>query len=221
MDINEIKNILDKQKEQWDNSFTNIPDMFEKEESYSARKALKTIIDKNYSKILELGGGQGRDTLYFAKNNLKVDVLDYSKASIQTIIEKSKQLGVYDNICANCYDIRNPLPYADKTFDICYSHMLYCMALTISELKFLTSEVRRVLKPGGLNIFTVRNTKDKHFGLGNYIRKDMYEIGGFIVHYFNKEKIKKLSKGYEIIEIHEFEEGKLPKKLYYVSMKKI
>lgn len=221
LNTNERKKILDKQREQWDNSFINISDMFEKEESYAARKTLKTIINKDYGKILELGGGQGRDTLYFAKSNLEIDVLDYSQASIKTIIDKSKNLGLCDNIYASCHDIRNPLPYADNTFDVCYSHMLYCMALTMSELKFLTTEIRRILKPGGLNIFTVRNTKDKHYGLGNYIGKDIYEMGGFIIHFFNEEKIRQLSKGYEIIEIHEFEEGTLPRKLYYVSMKKI
>jgi hypothetical protein len=40
--------------------------------------------------------------------------------------------------------------------DICYSHMLYCMALTTSELEFLSQEVRRVLKPGGLNYKEIR-----------------------------------------------------------------
>ena len=36
--------------------------------------------------------------------------------------------------------------------------MLYCMALTTSELEFLSKEILRALKPGGLNFYTVRNT---------------------------------------------------------------
>ncbi len=49
----------------------------------------------------------------------------------------------------------------------------------------------------------------------------MYEIaGGFIVHFFSKEKIEHLAKGYEGFEIEEFEEGELPRKLYMVTMRK-
>ena len=35
--------------------------------------------------------------------------------------------------------------------------MLYCMAFSFDQLKFLSSEIHRVLKPGGLNIYSVRN----------------------------------------------------------------
>lgn len=49
----------------------------------------------------------------------------------------------------------------------------------------------------------------------------MWEIGGgFIVHFFSKEKIEHLSKGYEIVNVEEFEEGDLPKKLFMVTLRK-
>lgn len=34
----------------------------------------------------------------------------------------------------------------------------------------------------------------------------MYEAGGFIVHFFSKDKVKHLVQGYEIVSIDEFEE---------------
>ena len=50
---------------------------------------------------------------------------------------------------------------------------------------------------------------------------DMWEIGGgFIVHFFNKETIERLARGYEIISIEEFEETDLPKRLFLVAQKK-
>ena len=36
----------------------------------------------------------------------------------------------------------------------------------------------------------------------------MYEVGGFIVNFFDRAKVEKVSKGYEIVSIDEFEEGK-------------
>jgi hypothetical protein len=37
------------------------------------------------------------------------------------------------------HDVRDPLPFEKETF-ACYSHMLYCMALTVAELEFLSNE---------------------------------------------------------------------------------
>jgi len=41
------------------------------------------------------------------------------------------------------HDIRNPLPLDDASFDACYSHMLYSMALGTPELERLSQEVWR------------------------------------------------------------------------------
>ena len=61
------------------------------------------------------------------------------------------------------------------------------MALTTIDLKKLNSEIFRVLKPGGINIYTVRHTNDGDFQNGIYLGEDLYENDGFIVHYFSKE----------------------------------
>ncbi len=49
----------------------------------------------------------------------------------------------------------------------------------------------------------------------------MYEIsGGFIVHFFSREKVEHLAKGFDILSIDEFEEGMLPRKLFRVTLRK-
>jgi hypothetical protein len=48
----------------------------------------------------------------------------------------------------------------------------------------------------------------------------MYEVGGFIVHFFDREKVSRLSAGYDILGVDELEEGELPRKLFMVTMKK-
>ena len=83
------------------------------------------------------------------------------------------------------------------------------------------SEAYRILKPGGINIYTVRHTNDGDFQNGIHIGEDLYENDGFIVHFFSKEKVKRLSKGFEVLDIEKFEEGKFPRKLFIVKNKKI
>jgi hypothetical protein len=62
------------------------------------------------------------------------------------------------------------------------------MALTTTELEFLSAEVRRVLKPSGLNIYTLRHTNDPDYRTGIHRGEDMYEVGGFIVHFLAGKK---------------------------------
>ncbi len=215
-----MKEVLNGQHQHWENMLLNKPDMFGTEPSDPAQKAAELFKKEGKVKILELGGGQGRDTIFFAQNGFQVTVLDYCESGIETITQKSKDLGVSKSITAACHDVRKPLPFEDETFDACYSHMLYCMALTMAELEILSDEIRRVLRPNGLNIYTVRNTKDPHFRTGIHQGEEIYEIGGFVLHFFSKKKVEHLAKGFEIVSIDEFEEGGLPKRLFRVTQRK-
>ena len=48
----------------------------------------------------------------------------------------------------------------------------------------------------------------------------MWEMNGFVVHYFSEGKVRRLAEGYEIVSIEEFTEGPLPKRLYQVVLRK-
>ena len=219
-DKRKVEEVLNGQHRHWEDMLLNKPEMFGTERSDPAQKAAELFKKEGSTKILELGGGQGRDTIFFAQNGFQVYVLDYCESGIEAITQKSKDLGVSKSITAACHDARKPLPFDDETFDACYSHMLYCMALTTAELEFLSDEIRRVLKPNGLNIYTVRNTKDPHFQTGIHQGEEIYEIGGFVIHFFSKEKVEHLAKGFEILSVDEFEEGILPKRLFRVTLRK-
>ena len=148
---------LDKQSQHWEANFSSKPEMFGFEPSIAAVKSLKFFKGKN---IVELGAGLGRDTIFFAQNSVYVEALDYSKKAIETIEKKSKESNLTNFIKTKILDIRKKLPYQNNTMDACFSHMLYCMALSNSDLENLNKEVLRILKPGGINIYTVRNTED-------------------------------------------------------------
>lgn len=208
------------QVQHWQDSFSNNSEMFGEAPSVAAIKAAEILKNENKTNILELGGGQGRDTIFFAQNGFNVQVLDYCLSGVESITQKAKKKDLSQNITAECHDIRKLFPFENNSFDACYSHMFYCMELTTNELELISSEIRRILKPGGLNIYTVRHTGDSHFGSGIHRGEDMYEVGGFIVHFFSKEKVHHLAKGYVVLNIEEFEEGPLPRKLFHVTLRK-
>jgi len=214
------KKILDQQSQHWEKNFSSKPGMFGLEPSQAAIKALKTFKEKNISRIIELGSGLGRDTIFFAKNSIFVEALDYSPTGIKTTNKKAKELNISKFIKARVYDVRQKLPFDDQSFKGCFSHMLYCMAFATKELISLSSELQRIIKPKGINIYTVRHIDDSDYGVGIHRGENLYETGGFIVHFFSKEKIKKLSTGFEIKNIEKFEEGRLPRKLFLVVAEK-
>ena len=216
-----MKNInLNNQEEYWETNYTNKPKMFGLTPSFAAEKALKVFKKKNISNIVELGAGLGRDTVFFAKNNIKVEALDYSPTAIRTIQEKIKDNNLFDLISAKYFDLRNKLPFKDNSINGIFSHMLYCMALTNSEVKKLNNEILRVLKPGGINIYTVRNLNDGDYKKGIHMGEEMYENDGFIINFFSEKKVKSLLKGFENLSIINFEEGNFPRKLFLIQNKK-
>tara|TARA_B110000263_G_scaffold218651_1_gene205427 strand:- start:1075 stop:1728 length:654 start_codon:yes stop_codon:yes gene_type:complete len=215
------KEILNQQSQHWESNFSSKPEMFGLDPSIPAKKSLKLFQNQNISKIIELGAGLGRDTIYFAKNSIHVVALDYSQSGLEAINQKAKKNSLSNSITTNFFDVRKKLPFEDNSVEACYSHMLYCMALTTSELENLNNEIYRVLKPNGINIYTARHTKDGDYKNGIHRGEDLYEKDGFIVHFFSEKKVKSLLKGFKNISIDLFEEGSFPRKLFFVCNKKI
>ena len=214
------KEILNQQSQHWESNFSSKPEMFGLNPSLAAKKALKIFKIEKINKVVELGAGLGRDTIYFAKNSIHVEALDYSPSGIKIINQKINQNNFSNLVNTKILDVRKTLPFEDNSIDGFYSHMLYCMALTTSDLENLNKEIHRILKPGGINIYTVRHTNDGDFKKGVQIVEDMYENDGFIVHFFSKNKINNLMNGFVNLETTNFEEGNFPRKLFFVCNKK-
>ena len=211
---------LNQQSQHWENNFSSKPEMFGLDPSLSAKKALKLLQEKNIKSVIELGAGLGRDTIFFGKNLIHTIALDYSPSGIKVIDQKIKKANLSKYISSKLFDVREKLPFEDNSIDACYSHMLYCMALTTEDLAKLNNEIKRILKPGGINIYTVRHTNDGDFQNGNHIGEDLYENDGFIVHYFSEEKVNSLLNGFKNISLEKFEEGTFPRKLFFIVNEK-
>ena len=213
--------VLNQQSQHWEKNFSNKPEMFGLEPSLPSKKALKVFQENKISKVVELGAGLGRDTIFFASNSIQITALDYSPSGIKVINEKAEKQNLKNLISTKIFDIRKKLPFKDNSIEACFSHMLYCMALTSIELEELNNEICRILKPGGINIYTVRHVGDGDYKKGIHRGEDLYENDGFVVHFFSKDKVNRLLKGFKNLNIENFEEGSFPRKLFIVYNKKI
>lgn len=211
---------LEGQHAQWVRTYATRPDFLGATASEPAQRAAQRFHSYGVRELLELGPGQGRDSLLFAAAGIRVTAIDFAEDGLDQISQKAAMAGLSQAITTMHHDVRQPLPLPDASFDACYAHLLFCMALTTGELDRLSTEVRRVLRGNGLVVYTVRNTSDPHYRSGLAHGDGMFEMGGFIVHFFDRALIDRLASGFELLEVAEYEEGKLPRRLFGVTMRK-
>ena len=211
--------MLDAQREHWQATFDANPDLYGTGPGEPGAYAVGLLAREQIHDLLELGAGQGRDTLAFLRAGLTVTALDYAAGALARLHRVATDAGLASRLTTVVHDVRQPLPLPDRGFDAVYSHMLFNMALTTSQLETLSGEVHRVLRPGGLHIYTVRHTGDAHYGVGTSHGDSMFDNGGFIVHFFDRALVDRLATGFTLLDLTPFEEGGLPRRLWRITLR--
>ena len=210
----------DAQREHWQATFEANPEMYGTDPSQPGAYAAELFNREHVRELLELGAGQGRDTLAFLRAGLQVTALDFAPPALASIHQAAAAAGLAERLVTLVHDVRQPLPLPDACVDAVYSHMLFNMRLSTAQLRTLAAEVRRVLRPGGLHVYTVRHTGDAHYGIGTDHGDDMFENGGFIVHFFDRALVDRLAVGYTMLDLTAFEEGDLPRRLWRITSRR-
>ncbi|GAA2740433.1 class I SAM-dependent methyltransferase [Kitasatospora cinereorecta] len=206
------------QRAHWERTYTAHPGMYGEQPSEAAVRAAAVFAAGG--EVLELGAGHGRDALYFARSGFAVRATDFSPVGLAQLAERAAAEGL--PVTTAVQDVREPLEVADGSVDGVFAHMLLCMALSTGEIEALVGEVRRVLRPGGTFVYTVRHTGDAHYGAGVAHGDDIYEHGGFAVHFFSRELVGRLAgEGWELVGVEGLEEGELPRRLWWVVQRRV
>ena len=83
----------------WDKLYQTDNSFFGEERSNFGLSCYNEYIEKkNSKKTLELGCGQGRDTLFFASKGIEITALDYSSVAIDGLIKRAKERNLLSNI---------------------------------------------------------------------------------------------------------------------------
>jgi cyclopropane fatty-acyl-phospholipid synthase-like methyltransferase len=201
----------------WDKVYSKDSAFFGEEPSSFSQICYIDFKKHHVKKLLELGCGQGRDTIFFASNGFDVHAMDASKVAIESINQKIRQKNI--SLDLEHFKAIQTLPYVSSHYDAVYSHMFYNMRFTDEELRFLFKESNRVLKNNGLLYFSVRSDKDVSYNKGKKIDNNIYEINGFQIRFFTKKQIQSFLKNY--FEIKNIEESyEEPVNLYFVFCRK-
>ncbi|WP_405137985.1 class I SAM-dependent methyltransferase [Nocardia sp. NBC_01388] len=204
------------QHEYWQQMYSAHPRMYGDEPSAPARYAAEVFRTAGAHDVLELGAGQGRDSLHFARLGFAVQATDFSDAGIEQLGEQAAAEGLH-NLRTAVLEVRQPLPLADASVDAVFAHLLLCMALSTGEITDLVGEIRRVLRPGGTFVYTVRHTGDPDFCVGIAHGDDTFEHDGLAVHFFPRYLVVDLAEGWGLRDIRTVTEGDLPHRLWRIT----
>lgn len=151
---------------------------------------------KNCRSLLDLGYGNGRDSIYFANKVLKVTAVDFSKSGIEKL--KTRQNRIKNRINCILKDIRN-INFPENSFDVIYAHLSlhYFDDKTTSKI---FDNLYKVLKKGGLIFVKCKSTDDALFGKGKKVGENMYKKG-HVRHFFTKEYMTEKLKKFKIIKV--------------------
>ncbi|MBV6698224.1 class I SAM-dependent methyltransferase [Kitasatospora aureofaciens] len=205
------------QRAHWQQTYHAHPGMYGEQPSAPGRHAARVFAAAGARDVLELGAGHGRDALFLAREGFTVLATDFSPTGLEQLRAAAAEQGLTDRVTTAVHDVREPLPLPDASVDAVFAHMLLCMALSTEEIHALVAEVRRVLRPGGSFVYTVRHTGDAHYGAGTGHGDDIWENGGFAVHFFPRALVDALAEGWHLTEVHPFDEGELPRRLWRIT----
>ncbi|MFE5591313.1 class I SAM-dependent methyltransferase [Streptomyces sp. NPDC056549] len=211
----DAEDLAETQRQHWQSTYTAHPGMYGVKPSAPAVHAAQVFHRAGAKDVLELGAGHGRDALYFARDGFTVQATDFSATGLEQLVQAAREQRVAERVTTAVHDVREPLPLPDSSVDAVFAHMLLCMALSSQEIHALVGEIHRVLRPGGVLVYTVRHTGDAHYGNGT--AHGIYEHGGFAVHFFPRHLVDSLAEGWTLDEVHAFEEGDLPRRLWRVT----
>ena len=163
-------------------------EIFGEEPSDFARFSMPFLKKVNARMILELGCGNGRDSIFFANNGFLVTAVDFSQRAINSLTARIVGTSIRNFINPIKMDILDAGSFYQNSFDAVYAHMAL-EYFTDEELSKIFISIYSILKTGGVFLFRTRSTNDELYGRGQEIEKDMFLIDGKLRHFFNKDYV--------------------------------
>lgn len=170
-------------KQMWDERYSQNDFIYGKEPNLY----FKEIIDKiKPGKLFMPGDGEGRNSIYAAKNNWEVTMVDFSSVAVQ----KAKHYAQHDNVkiditAADLSDYEYPQNYFDAV-GIIFLH------LQSPQKEIIHSKIANSIKPGGTIILEVFSNNQLQHGSGGPRNKNaLYSIEEISEYYkaFDKKEL--------------------------------
>lgn len=175
-------------------------------------KLAETFKGNGIRKILDVGCGTGRHTIFLCQQGFQVSGFDQSEAAIKRASELLKEKSLTANLLV--WDMaRTPYPYSNSEFDAVIAVRVIHHA-NIATIRRIVDELLRVTREGGyLHIQSptyekamrqkAEGARSNEIEMGTFLPLEGEETG-ILHHHFTKEELSELFK--DIVDLHIREE---------------
>jgi ubiquinone/menaquinone biosynthesis C-methylase UbiE len=163
-----------------------------------AKRCFLLIKKRHLKTLLDVGCGNGRDSLYFARKGLKVTAVDFSKNGLKLlkrIIDRDK----IKNITPICRETTK-LNFKDNSFDVIYAHLSLHYFYDKTTTKIF-DKLYKMLKKNGLIFIKCKSTDDAFYGEGKKVEENIFIKKNQIRHFFDKDYMKEKLEKFKILKI--------------------
>lgn len=147
--------------------------------------------------ILDIGCGNGRDSIYFSQNDISVTAIDQAESMIKKLKNDYEGSGI--TFIANDFIEEND--FETGSFDYLYSRFTI-HAITEDEEIRLIKKAYKILKKDGMFFIEVRSIHDELFGKGQKVARNAFIYDNHFRRFVKLEEIINHleAEGFEILE---------------------
>jgi ubiquinone/menaquinone biosynthesis C-methylase UbiE len=185
----------------WDKIYKNKGEV-QAEVMRLVKKASSIFKKHGVSRVLDLGCGTGRHTLFLASSGFDAYGVDISEAGVAITGEKLKRAGLRATLRINDFD---SLHFKGGYFDAVIStHTIH--HAKIDKIRMALKEIHRVLKQDGLLVLAILSFKDPWYQMGKEIERNTRlrigdpDEGSIPHHYFTEKELRSELKRFKILE---------------------
>ncbi len=156
-------------------------------------------------RVLDLGCGAGRHTIFLANAGFQVTGLDVSETALNELQNRLARAGL-----ANVTLVKHnmlELPFINDYFDSVLSTNVLHHG-TVSEIKQVLGEVYRVMGKGATGFVVTLSKNDFRYGTGRQLEQDTYlftegDEKGIVHHFFPEDELRSFFSQFEITSLNE------------------
>lgn len=154
-------------------------------------------------RVVDIGSGNGRNTLFFAQKGFYVYAIDYVQSALDHTKHEAKKLKIMNMIHLYPIAIDTRWPFNNNFFDLAIDNYSSIDIETKKGRKTYKEELLRTLKPGGYALVTVIAASDEleqTMVKGEESNSTIWPNGKFQKNY-DEAELRKFYKEFEIVEL--------------------
>ncbi len=152
--------------ELWNREYSRegIPSSFRTRPSSPVEGLLPLLKRSNARKIVDIGCGAGRNSLFLASNGFELYSMDFASDAVKRMRQRARSDGLSRKLHAICQDVGTKWKLGTGSLDAAIDTFCYKHLIGRKEQERYRSELGRVLKPGGIYLLSLADVNDSYYG---------------------------------------------------------